>query len=78
MNALEELNQYINEDSVTGQLARELREIMADYQSGGLTAKDKDDLIKEIIDIRAANDLAGDEENYKLIYAIGMGLLSVV
>jgi hypothetical protein len=53
--------QYVNEQSIRGDLARELLGIMSDYESGTISAEDKSELLHEIMASYQASDLARDE-----------------
>jgi len=58
---LDEITQYINEQSIRGDLAREFVGIISDYQKGQISATDKDQLANEILSAYSANGLAEDE-----------------
>ena len=53
--------QYVNEQSIRGDLARELLGIMSDYESGTISAEDKSELLHEVMVSYQASDLARDE-----------------
>ena len=53
--------QYVNEQSIRGDLARELLGIMSDYESGTISAEDKSELLHEVMASNQASDLARDE-----------------
>ena len=53
--------QYVNEQSIRGDLARELLGIMNDYESGTISAEDKSELLHEIMASYQASELAKDE-----------------
>ena len=53
--------QYVNEQSIRGDLARELLGIMSDYESGTISAEDKSELLHEIMSSYQASELAKDE-----------------
>ena len=53
--------QYVNEQSIRGDLARELLGIMSDYESGTISAEDKSELLHEVMSSYQASDLARDE-----------------
>ena len=53
--------QYVNEQSIRGDLARELMGIMSDYESGTISAEDKSELLHEIMASYQASELAKDE-----------------
>lgn len=58
---LDEIVQYINEQSIRGDLAREFAGIISDYQAGSISASDKEQLVNEILAAYQANGLAEDE-----------------
>ena len=53
--------QYVNEQSIRGDLARELMGIISDYESGTISAEDKSELLHEVMASYQASDLARDE-----------------
>lgn len=58
---LDEITQYMNEQSVRGSLAREFAGIISDYQTGAISSQDKEQLVNEILSAYHANGLAEDE-----------------
>lgn len=64
---LDDLNQYVNEDSVKGELAREFLGVIADYQAGAISKEDKDQLVEQIAQSFQNNRVADDEENVRWI-----------
>lgn len=59
---LDEIVQYINEESVRGDLAREFQGIISDYQAGSITAEEKTELVNAVVEGFKAADTTGDEE----------------
>ena len=53
--------QYVNEQSIRGDLARELLGIISDYEAGNISAEDKSELLHEVMSSYQASDLAKDE-----------------
>ena len=53
--------QYVNEQSIRGDLARELLGIMSDYESGTISTEDKSELLHEVMASYQASELAKDE-----------------
>ena len=53
--------QYVNEQSIRGDLARELLGIISDYESGTISAEDKSELLHDVMASYQASDLARDE-----------------
>lgn len=78
MSAVQELYEYQNEVSALGDLSRELIGIENDFLAGSLSVEDKNELIKEVIEIKAANSLADQENALRMIYAAGSALAAVV
>jgi hypothetical protein len=62
---LDEIVKYINEDSTRGELAREFQGIISDYQSGAITAEDKNDLVEAVLAGFKATDASSDEETMR-------------
>ncbi len=62
---LDDLNQYINEESVRGDLAREFLGVIADYQAGTISKEDKDQLVEQIGQAYSNSELANDEESVR-------------
>lgn len=58
---LDEIVQYINEQSIRGDLAREFAGIISDYQAGSISSSDKEQLVNEILASYQAHGLAQDE-----------------
>lgn len=55
------LVQYVNEQSIRGDLARELLGIISDYEAGNISTEDKSELLHEVMSSYQASDLAKDE-----------------
>jgi len=58
---LDEIAQFVNEESIRGDLAREFAGIINDYQAGSITLEDKEALVKEVLGNFEAHGLAQDE-----------------
>jgi len=58
---MDEIFQYINEQSIRGDLAREFAGIVSDFQAGTISKEDKDALAQEVLASYRANGLAEDE-----------------
>jgi hypothetical protein len=58
---LDDIVQYINEDSIRGDLSRELAGIISDYHAGAITVEDKELLVNEVLNAFQAQNLAEDE-----------------
>lgn len=79
MSELEqELLQYQNDLGPVGEYARELIGILNDYQNGAITAEEKQELVAEVLNIKAANSLANQEQALRWVYMVGTGVASVV
>ncbi len=66
--------QYVNEQSIRGDLARELLGIMSDYESGNINAEDRSELLHEVMASYQASDLARDE----IMWRWAVGAASIV
>ena len=53
--------EYVEEQSIRGDLARELHGIINDYNDGQISAEDKEALVEEILQAYQASELAKDE-----------------
>jgi hypothetical protein len=53
--------QYVNEQSIRGDLARELMGIVSDYETGSISAEDKSELLHEVMASYQASELAKEE-----------------
>lgn len=78
MSILAELKQAMNEDSVKGQLAAQLHDITEQFNDGILTEDEFKELVTEIAEVQAANDLADDEVAQRWIINISTQLLSAI
>lgn len=58
---MDEITQYINENSPRGELARELMGVVADYQAGTINAQEKEEITNAIVESYKADQLANDE-----------------
>jgi len=75
---LDEIVQYVNEQSIKGDLARELVGIISDYQAGTITALDKEQLINEVLASFKAHGLAEDEITMRWAVSAASIAISVV
>lgn len=78
MNSLNELYEYQNDLGPIGDLARELIGIKADYEAGAITLEEKEELINEVLEIKAANMLAGQEIALRWAFQAGSLLARLV
>lgn len=67
---LEEITQYINEESVRGEIARELSGIISDYQAGTISLDDKNSLIEGVVEAFKVSENASDEVTVRWLVAI--------
>lgn len=72
---LDDIAQYMNEQSIRGDLAREFAGIISDYQAGSISAQDKEQLVNEILSAYQANGLAEDEQLMR--WAVGAARMVV-
>lgn len=75
---LDDLNQYVNEESVKGDLARELIGVIADYQSGTITKEDKDQLVEQIFQSFQNSRVVDDEESVRWIANAASFVIAIV
>lgn len=78
MSILAELKQAMDEDSIKGQLATQLHDITEQFNEGILTEAEFKELVTEIAEVQAANDLADDEIAQRWIINISTQLLSAI
>ena len=67
---LDEITQYINEESVRGEIARELSGIISDYQAGTISLDDKNSLIEGVVEAFKVSENASDEVTVRWLVAI--------
>lgn len=75
---LDEIVQYMNEQSIRGDLAREFAGIISDYQAGSISASDKEALIKEVLASFEAHGLAEDEVMWRWAVSAATIAVSIV
>ena len=71
---IDDLNQFVNEESIRGDLARELLGVISDYQAGTISLDDKNQLVEQIGQAYQNSELANDEKNVRWL----AGALSLV
>ncbi len=64
---IEDLNEYVNEQSIRGKLTRELLGVLSDFQSGKIDASTKKDLCDSIEAGFHAEDACVDEQTSKFL-----------
>tara|TARA_R100001079_G_C4443576_1_gene150099 strand:+ start:1530 stop:1763 length:234 start_codon:yes stop_codon:yes gene_type:complete len=75
---VEELNKYVNEESVRGELTRELLGVHSDYTNGKINAKVRDELLLSIENGFHAEDAHANEQTAKFIRSAVYALMQVV
>ena len=75
---IDDLNQYVNDDSVRGDLSRELLGVIADYQAGTISREDKDELVGQIYQSFQNNRLVEDEESVRWIASAANLVVAIV
>jgi hypothetical protein len=78
MSILAELKEAMQEDSIKGQLAAQLHDITEQYNNDLLTYEEYEELVRDIAEVQAANDLADDEVAQRWIINISTAILSAV
>ena len=71
---IDDLNQFVNEESIRSDLARELLGVISDYQAGTISLDDKNQLVEQIGQAYQNSELANDEKNVRWL----AGALSLV
>tara|TARA_R100001591_G_scaffold107414_1_gene116336 strand:- start:136 stop:369 length:234 start_codon:yes stop_codon:yes gene_type:complete len=75
---VEDLNKYVNEDSVRGELTRELLGVLSDYKNDKIDFKTKDDLVKSIHEGFRAEEDFKDEQTARYLKQAVDALLKIV
>tara|TARA_R100000657_G_C4539148_1_gene16335 strand:- start:212 stop:445 length:234 start_codon:yes stop_codon:yes gene_type:complete len=75
---VEDLNKYVNEESVRGDLTRQLLEVHSDYTNGKINAKIRDQLLLSIESGFKAEDTHADEQTAKFLRSAVYALMQVV
>lgn len=78
MSSIDALYEYQNDLGPIGDLSRELIGIVKDYESGLITLEDKQELVREVLEIKAANSLANEEIALRWIYQAGTAVAALV
>lgn len=60
--SLESIETYKDEESIRGDIARELIGIINDYQAGSLTKEEKDELVEQVSQTYLNTTILEDEE----------------
>jgi hypothetical protein len=75
---LDDIVQYINEDTVRGELAREFQGIISDYQSGAISAEEKNDLVNAVVEGFKATKATSDEDTMRWVVNIATVVSALV
>ena len=75
---MDEITQFINEDSVRGDIARELAGIVSDYQAGTINSDDKEQLVNACIQTYEQNGVAENEVMWRWAISAATIAVSVV
>jgi len=75
---VEDLNEFVNEDSVKGELTRELLDILADFKNGRIDKETKDMLVQSVEQGFHAEDAHANEQTSKFLRKAVETLLLVV
>lgn len=78
MSILAELKEAMQEPGIKGSLATQLHDITEQYNDGILTDVEYKDLVSQIGDIRASDELANDEVASRWVVNITKVILSAV
>ena len=78
MSILNELKEAMNEPGIKGALAQQLHDITEQYNDGILTEVEFKDLVAQIGDVQANDELAGDEVTSRWVVNITKVILSAV
>lgn len=75
---LDDIVQYINEDTVRGELAREFQGIISDYQYGAISAEEKNDLANAVVEGFKATKVTSDEDTMRWVVNIATVVSALV
>lgn len=78
MSVLNELRSAMKEPGIKGALAQQLHDITEQYNDGILTDAEFKDLVEQIADVQANDELAGDEVTSRWVVNITKVILSAV
>jgi hypothetical protein len=78
MSVLNELRAAMTEPGIKGALAQQLHDITEQYNDGILNDAEFRDLIEQIADVQANDELAGDEVTSRWVVNITKVILSAV
>lgn len=75
---MDDITQYINEESIRGDIARELAGIISDYQSGTITSEEKEQLVNASLQVYEENGVAENEVMWRWAISAATVAVSVV
>ena len=78
MSVLTELKNAMTEPGIKGSLATQLHDITEQYNDGILSPEEYKDLVTQIADVQANDELAGDEVTSRWVVNIAKVLASAV
>lgn len=78
MSVLNELRSAMSEPGIKGALAQQLHDITEQYNDGILTEAEFKDLVTQVGDVQANDELAGDEVTSRWVVNITKVILSAV
>ena len=78
MSVLNELRSAMKEPGIKGALAQQLHDITEQYNDGILTDAEFKDLVTQVGDVQANDELAGDEITSRWVVNITKVILSAV
>ena len=78
MSVLTELKNAMTEPGIKGSLATQLHDITEQYNDGILSPEEYKDLVAQIADVQASDELAGDEVTSRWVVNIAKVLASAV
>jgi len=78
MSVLDDLRTAMKEPGIKGALAQQLHDITEQYNDGILTEAEFKDLVEQIADVQANDELAGDEVTSRWVVNITKVILSAV
>ena len=78
MSVLNELRSAMTEPGIKGALAQQLHDITEQYNDGILSPEEYKDLVTQIADVQANDELAGDEVTSRWVVNIAKVLASAV
>lgn len=75
---MDEIQSFLNDDSVKGEIARELNGILSDYESGTLTLEEKNELVESVVQTFKNSNNASDEVTLRWVVLVANVAGSIV